>query len=322
MADYRELIDRLDLRVLMAPGRRISGNKPVMIRCSWHDDRHNSLGIWPDHLHCFGCGVHKSILDWLAEQENLDINRDFRGTVEALAAKYGGSTLPAPKMTVRQKQEKPSRIAPITPEMAETAHRGMGAGKRLWYRDRGLSNKMIDGQLLGYDGRAFTIPVWHPSGQLLTIRYRRDDSLGNGGPKYWGIEGRNDTLLYNQGALPGSRTVVITEGELDCLRLWDEGIPAISSTNGAGGMASIWGKVSSRFNRAVRIIIAFDQDDGGKRAAAELRRLINGRNLRSVSRNRAMVLKWDKRLGKDVTELAKRKGIAYLKDLIKEASHV
>jgi len=316
--DYRDLVERLDLRTLAAPGKRISGEKPVMVRCPWHDDRHSSLGIWPDHLHCFGCGVHKGILDYLAEQENLDIERDFRGTVEVLAARYGVAgvaPMPRPKHEALRKAP-----LPLDASLARRYHDRLGE-KRQWYRGRGLRDGIIDGQLLGHDGRAFTIPVWHPSGQLLTIRYRRDDSLGGSGPKYWGIEGRNETLLYNQGALPGSRLVVITEGELDCLRLWQEGIPAVSSTNGAGGMVSIWEKVSSRF-RCSRIIIAFDQDEGGRKPARELAKMINGHSPKSVSRSRAVILKWDRRLGKDVTEMARKKGIGFVKTLVEEASRV
>jgi DNA primase len=319
--DYRDLLDRLDLRVLAAPEKRISGAKPVMVKCPWHDDRHSSLGIWPDHLHCFGCGVHKGILDYLAEQENLDIERDFRGTIEVLAAKYGVASSAAPVPRSRQEAPRKAPFLPLNASLAKQYHDQLGE-KRRWYRDRGLRDGIIDGQLLGHDGRAFTIPVWHSSGELLTIRYRRDDSLGGSGPKYWGIEGRNETLLYNQGALAGSRLVVVTEGELDCLRLWQEGIPVVSSTNGAGGMVSIWEKVSSRFNCAVRVIIAFDQDEGGQKPARELLKMINGHSPRSVSSTRAMILKWDIRMGKDITELAQGKGIAYVKALLEEASHV
>jgi len=320
MVDYKELVDRLDLRALAAPGKRISGEKPVLVRCPWHDDRHSSLAIYSDHAFCFGCQRRVSLLEWLAEQENLDLNSDFRGTVEALAARYGVASV-APVSWPTQEEASRKALFPLDASLAKRYHDRLGE-KRQWYRDRGLSDKIIDGQLLGHDGRAFTIPVWHPSGELLTIRYRRDDSLGTSGPKYWGIEGRNDTLLYNEGALAGSRYVLIAEGELDCLRLWQEGIPAISSTNGASGMVSIWKKVSSKFNCAVRIIIALDQDEGGRKPAAELLKMINGRNPRSVSRTRAVILKWDRRLGKDITELAKKKGIAYLKTIIEEVSHV
>jgi DNA primase len=316
MIDYKEMISRIDLRQLLAPphGRIPSGDRPLMTNCIYHEDRHASLGIWVDHLHCFGCGVHKSTLDYLAEQEKLDIEHDFKGTVEALAAKYGNkitTPLPIPRVKVTPRKE----LGPMDESIARRYHDNLGK-KRQWYRDRMLSDRIIDGQLLGYDGRAYTIPVWHPSGILLTIRFRRDDLLGTQGPKYYGIEGRNQTLLYNQGALAGSRSVVICEGELDTLVLWQEGIPAVSSTNGCAGMASIWEQVKPLF-LCERIVVAFDQDEGGRNAAPGLLKMINGTG-RHVLR-RAVMLRWNKRLGKDITELAQKKGIGYLKELVKEA---
>jgi len=322
MVDHKEFISRIDLRQLLSPQGRIPrGNKPLMIRCPWHDDRHSSLGIWTDHLHCFGCGVHKSTLDYLADLENLDLSRDFKHSVEVLVAKYGTGTLPSRVPVARRPVEKPNRVTPMDSDVAKKYHDSLGE-RRQWYRDRGLGDGIIDGQLLGYNGRAFTIPVWYPTGQLLTIRFRRDDSLGSSGPKYWGIEGRNDTLLFNQGALrDNSRMAVICEGELDCLRLWQEGISAVSSTNGTGGMLSLWERIKPLF-RCEHIVVAFDQDESGRKAGRELIRMINSRSIRSVSHRRAVVLKWNRKLGKDVTELAQKKGITYLRGLIEEVSYV
>jgi DNA primase len=317
MVDYKEIISRIDLRQLLAPphGRIPSGDRPLMMNCIYHEDRHASLGIWVDHLHCFGCGVHKGTLDYLAEQEHLDIEQDFKGTIEALAAKYGNNIttpLPIPKVKVPSRKE----LGPMDESIARRYHDNLGK-KRQWYRQRTLSDRIIDGQLLGYDGRAFTIPVWD-SGQLLTIRFRRDDLRGTQGPKYYGIEGRNQTLLYNHGALTGSRSVVICEGELDTLVLWQEGIPAVSSTNGCAGMASIWEQVRKEFC-CERIAVAFDQDEAGRKHTRELLRMINRKGAPgplSFQGRRAVALRWDKRLGKDITELAQKKGIGYLKEVL------
>ncbi|MGA2160195.1 MAG: toprim domain-containing protein [Dehalococcoidia bacterium] len=314
MVDYRELTERLDLRDFVAPpGKRVpSGARPLMINCIYHDDHHASLGIWPDHLHCFGCGAHKSTLDFLAEENKLDIKNDFRGTVEVLTARYMTGNLPPPRPRVLPRKE-PKELKPMNSVIAQRYHDNLKE-KRQWFCQRTLSDRIIDGQLLGYDGRAFTIPVWDPSGQLLTIRFRRDDSLGTQGPKYYGIEGRNQTFLYNQGALTGSRYVVICEGELDTLVLWQEGIPAVSSTNGCAGMASIWEEVKAFF-RCEHILIAFDQDEEGRKQAVKLLRIINGTS-RYQGRKRAVALRWDKRLGKDITELAQKKGIGYVREMI------
>lgn len=314
--DYRELIDGLDLRAILAPQRSVSGVKPVMLRCFWHGDHHFSLAVYKDHLHCFGCGVHKGVLDYLAELDHLDIKGDFAGTVRILAEKYGtGFKIPVPVHQAPVQKEQ----LPMDAGVAKLYHDRLGE-KRAWFRNRGLTDRIIDAQLLGYDGRAFTIPVWHPSGELLTIRYRRDDMLGDSGPKYWGVQGRNETLLYNEGALAAARSVVICEGELDCLRLWQEGIPAVSSTNGVNGMITIWDRVNHLF--CSRIVIAFDQDDAGRAGARELQKKINGSSYRSVSWERSRILRWNKRLGKDITDLALNKGTDYVIQLIREVVNV
>jgi DNA primase len=312
--DYRDVIASLDLRTLAVPGARFSGDKPVLLKCYWHDDRHKSLAIYRDHLYCYGCQKRLSVLEWIAEREGLDIQREFKKVVDAAA----GGVSPAPLQAPRSQTRKNRFVSPMSEEIARRYHARLGL-KRRWYLDRQLTDETIDRQLLGYDGRAFTIPVWHPSGQLLTIRFRRDDSLGSSGPKYWGIEGRNDTLLYNQVALRDARCVVITEGELDCLRLWQEGIPVVSSTNGAGGMVSIWPRAKRRF-RCERIVIAFDQDEGGQKAAQDLRAMICGKSRWSLDWQRAVALRWEPGLGKDITELAGRRGIEYVLELIREAS--
>ncbi len=311
--DYKDVVAGIDLRVVLTPGKRFSGERPVMDHCRWHEDRRESLAIYRDHFHCFGCGAHKSTLEWIAEQEHVDIETDFKKVVEAAAARYGhGVSQPLPPPRVIESK----RLLPLNPAVAQQHHATLGV-KRRWYLNRGLTDKTIDSQLLGYDGRAYTIPVWHPSGQLLTIRFRRDDSLGTGGPKYWGTVGRNDTMLYNQVALHGARVVVISEGEFDCLLLWQEGVAAVSSTNGAKGMATIWPRVKNLF-RCERIIIALDQDEAGRKAATELKAMVCGNNRRSLDRNRAVILQWDASLGIDITDLVGKMGTEYLKKLIRE----
>lgn len=312
--DYKEVIEKLDLRDLVAPGKRYSGERPVMITCPWHEERKPSLAIFRDHAFCFGCNRRQSLLEWVAEKVGLDIARDFSQVVAA-AASLAGQVIVAPPPP-RRTPTPPVQIPPLDPAVARRYHNMLGE-KRQWFLGRGLSNRIIDEQILGYDGKAFTIPVWHPGGMLLNIRFRRDDAINREGRKYWGIEGRNETILYNQVALVDNfGYILVTEGELDCLRLAQEGIPAVSSTNGAAGMLRIWEREAHLF-LCPRIVIALDQDEAGRKAAGELRELINGRG-HTASRGRAVIMKWDRRLGKDITELAQKKGVEYVRKLIEE----
>jgi DNA polymerase len=40
--------------------------------CPFHDDSTPSLHIYADHYHCFACGAHGDVFDWLREIEGLD----------------------------------------------------------------------------------------------------------------------------------------------------------------------------------------------------------------------------------------------------------
>ena len=33
-----------------------------MARCIFHDDRHPSMKLYDDHVHCFGCGAHGDVI--------------------------------------------------------------------------------------------------------------------------------------------------------------------------------------------------------------------------------------------------------------------
>ena len=61
------------------------------LHCPFHADSTPSLHIYPDHFHCFGCGVHGDHVDWLMMIEGM--NRD-----EALAVlEHWDGTLMSPR---------------------------------------------------------------------------------------------------------------------------------------------------------------------------------------------------------------------------------
>ena len=51
----------------------------VMVNCPFHQDDHASMALYPDkHAHCFGCGLHLSIIDFFALLHNLTIPEAMR----------------------------------------------------------------------------------------------------------------------------------------------------------------------------------------------------------------------------------------------------
>jgi len=311
MNDYKEVINRIDLRSLVAPGKRIMNGKPVLINCPWHDDKHASLAIYPENCFCFGCGKRLSTLEWIAEKEGLNIDSQFREVVKAASKHAGLSDVTLPV----KYPKRPPLLTPMSEEVAVYAHKNLG-DKRQWYLDRGLTDTTIDAELLGYLNSAFAIPVWDSAGFLLTMRYRRDDSITKEGNKYWGTKGRNATLIYNEKILleeymqKYGRTVCLTESELDALLLWQEGISTIAFTNGVNAWRSLCLENLRKLDYVYHLIICFDQDDAGKKSAQDLKGILG---------ERAVILQWEDYLGKDITELAQYMGINYVQQLIESA---
>lgn len=75
----------------------------------------------------------------------------------------------------------------------------------------------------------------------------------------------------------GGKKVVITEGEIDCLtvsQLQGNKWPVVSVPNGAQGAAKACSEQLSWLNSFDQVIIMFDMDDPGKKAAGEVARLL------------------------------------------------
>lgn len=106
MALSPEFLDEIKLRV---PCTDVVGRKVKLQRsgrdlkglCPFHKEKTPSFHCFEDHYHCFGCGAHGSIFDFVMETEGAS----FREAVEQLAAQAG---LPMPQVT-REDQERAQR---------------------------------------------------------------------------------------------------------------------------------------------------------------------------------------------------------------------
>lgn len=296
--DLEALKAKVDLRLVVTPGSPVHGDRPTKVCCLWHEERQASLHVYPTHMHCYGCGEHMDLLDFVAWREGLDTSRDFDRLCAIIEERYVGVVAPPPASS--QRRERPE----VMPRgVAEYMHGRLGE-RRAWFRGRGLTDATIDRELLGYDVKAYSIPVWSSAGELLTIRFRRDDVAF--GPeaetcaKYWGMYGRNDALLYNAKALElveDWRLAVLCEGELDALRLYQEGLPALSATNGVGAFdESMAGVVKA--HHPEKVIVAYDQDEPGR---------LNAMRVAAMFGLRGRVARWPKEWGKDVTDALRRR---------------
>ena len=235
-------------------------------------DKENSLAVFPDGLHCIGCGVH---LDPWTKPGPPPANY-----VHPLSVLLGCSTEEAIKIesrydsdaldAYRERAAANAKSEPLPTALAQVYHQTLVNGPRQqrlkWLHVRGLTDKTLGDFLIGHDGNRFTIPVFDAD-RLLAFRYRRDDAyLDESYPKYSGMSGRNGLYLYpaDETTADGRNYLFVCEGELDALRLWQEKIPAVTVTNGAGQVKKIPALVQARWPHITKLIFATDMDEPGQ----------------------------------------------------------
>lgn len=128
---------------LVRRGRQYTG------LCPFHGEKTPSFHVWDDHYHCFGCGAHGSVIDFVMQSEKVG----FREAVERIALLAG---LPMPQETPEEQARERKRGALV--DVLEAATRyfcrmlRMPDGRHAleYLRRRGVSDATIQRWRLGY----------------------------------------------------------------------------------------------------------------------------------------------------------------------------
>jgi twinkle protein len=126
--------------------------------------------------------------------------------------------------------------------------------------------------------RAFRIRA-SEDGEDILLPYMRDNELVNAkwlkvdrpaGKKVMRMEKDCAPILFGWQCVPeDARSIVLCEGEIDAMSLFQLGRPALSVPNGASGMQ--WVEIEyPHLERFDEIFICFDQDDAGRKGAQEV----------------------------------------------------
>jgi hypothetical protein len=261
----------LDLRLAVTD--LVVGEMPVHVRCpdeihaarlGGKKDKTQSLAIYPTNAHCYGCGYNEA--NWrVVLSILLGIDRE---EAWALKDRYDSDSLDA----YRERVAENTKTNPLPTALAQIYNSVLMRGARKhrldWLLARGLTEETIGNFLIGHDGNRFTIPVFDGD-DLMAFRYRRDDAyLEENYPKYCGMSGRNGQYLYPLDLLvsePNDLVLFVCEGELDAIRMWQEGLHAVTITNGAGQVKKIPQLLRDRFEGAFqRLVFCTDQDEPGQ----------------------------------------------------------
>lgn len=241
VAELKRSIDLRSLIPLEKPrdcGNYIAGRCPLPD----HLDERPSFLVYQDGFVCLGCGCSGDLFDWLAYSHGLNIKSDFRKILElAQNGKF-------PKSIIK-KGKPPEKRPTLDPVIAQRFHANLGS-RRSYFRRRGLTDKTIDRELLGWTGYRYVIPVWSGlpgASELLQLRMRIDPIIefrkkkaGEDYCKIIGLKGYNSATIYKQELLGDGEAIVIFFGEFDALLAHQEGIRACSPTNGASSFRGDW----------------------------------------------------------------------------------
>lgn len=139
---------------------------------------------------------------------------------------------------------------------------------REWLNARGITDETIDAfkvREVQRNGATWALFPYLRDGVYVNAKYRNPDDK-----KGMGQEADAEPCLFGWHLVqPKDRTIVICEGEIDAMTLWQAGITAMSVNAGAGNhqwIESDW----DRLERFSEIVISFDHDDAGDKGAAEV----------------------------------------------------
>lgn len=131
-----------------------------------------------------------------------------------------------------------------------------------YLKEHGINDETIETYELTWDNNYLHIPIKDDEGNDLFIKSRYlaygPDSKE---PKYKNSKGSH-AALFNFYAVKDSDTIIIAEGEMDTIKLMQEGFPAISSTGGAGTFPEEFAKQL----KDKKIFLAYDNDPAGQNA--------------------------------------------------------
>lgn len=134
-----------------------------------------------------------------------------------------------------------------------------------YLESHGITAKGIEEFGLTFEDGQIHIPVISEDGESSFIKSRNLDYPNNKQPKYKNSQGSRATL-FNYVNVQDSPMLVICEGEMDCIKLNQEGIPTVTSTGGATTFPDEWKQYFSDKN----VWICLDNDEAGRKGTYAL----------------------------------------------------
>ena len=148
---------------------------------------------------------------------------------------------------------------------------------------RGITRSTIEQYKLGHDGQRYYIPVCDEEGRWVNIRRYKPDAKRSADKMISWRVGFGKARLFPIATLKASEpdsAVYLLEGEMDCLLALQYGLPAVTTTGGAGTWRERWNPLFQDRH----VVICYDADDAGRVGASYIANQLSGvaRSIKNV----------------------------------------
>jgi|SaaInlLV_10m_DNA_2_1039722.scaffolds.fasta_scaffold00717_12 5S rRNA maturation endonuclease (ribonuclease M5) len=224
----------------------------VSTMCPFHTDKTPSFtyNLTTGQWHCFSNCGSGNIFTFIQKAENLSKDEAQQFIINKLG------------LQPKKKTKKTIDISEV-----ESYHEALlNNSKAVEYLQakRGINIDTIEKFRLGYHYNRYTIPIFDEFGHCINIRkYSPTTTKGDKFKSYGAGYGEAKLFPYENVNLP---SLVLCEGEMDCMLLNQLGIPAITVTSGAGIWKSFWTKLFEQKT----VYICFDIDEKGKSGSLKI----------------------------------------------------
>lgn len=141
-----------------------------------------------------------------------------------------------------------------------------------WFRHQKVTPEVLESfKVNTHDNGMIAFPVFDSQGNFIFNKYRRSPE-NTEGAKYTYDTGGSITL-YGWHLAKDHDTILITEGEKDCLVAWSHNIPAVTSTGGAMSFQPEWVELFE----GKTVVVCFDNDKAGGEGMAKVYKMFEGK---------------------------------------------
>lgn len=295
--DIKKYIDAEQVKNKIATdlGLKFKNNKCL---CFNHSEKHESMSYYAKgkYYKCFSCGFQYDIFDHYQQYYNLSfleavksIVRDFNLNIDII---------------INESDRKPKK--------SPTKHENYNRNILTYCEKRNISKNTIDYVGVKENNNCVVFEYRNELGEHLANKYRKTKK--SEGPKMWFEKGTNVNTLFNMDKINLSETLLITEGEFDCLSAIESGFKNTVSIPSGVNSTNEWITSNWTFiEQFEEIIIWFDNDEPGIKGSREVFNRLPNKSVKIVRCE----------VANDINELLHKYGkLAVLKQIEKASTPV